>query len=95
MIESDRLPYSDAYRSFCEATQAPIQDLAISGGEDYELLFTVNPEQEAEIEALSGREDFPILTRVGQVEAGEENLFVEDEAGGRRVLEKGGFDHFA
>lgn len=67
-------------------------DLALSGGEDYEICFAarsggVEPHLEAFREAFTCD-----LARVGRVEAGE-GVFLERE-GGRVPLERGGFQHF-
>ena len=67
-------------------------NLALQGGEDYELMFTANPGAEPGILAL-GRELSMSLTRIGMVEAGA-GVVLEDERGGRTVPGDGGFDHF-
>lgn len=39
VVDVDRIPVSDALRNYCENDREAILDYAISGGEDYELLF--------------------------------------------------------
>jgi thiamine-monophosphate kinase len=68
------------------------RECLLSGGDDYELLFTASPKRRADVEAL-GRELNVPLTRIGHIEAGEPRLQVLD-AQGRPVAHKGGFDHF-
>jgi len=42
-LESSRLPLSDAFREFCRREGKDPVRLALCGGEDYELLFTISP----------------------------------------------------
>ena len=63
----------------------------LSGGDDYELVFTAPPAQRAAIERLSGE---PRLTRVGAILAGAATLRVLDERGAPIAVARG-YDHFA
>lgn len=67
-------------------------NLALKGGEDYELMFTASPGAEPGILAL-GRELSMSLTRIGMVETGA-GVVLEDERGRRTPPGEGGFDHF-
>ena len=69
------------------------KDCVLSGGDDYELVFTAARERRKEIEALS-RELGVALTRIGTVQPGQPRLVVLDAAGKPMQL-RGGFDHFA
>lgn len=68
-------------------------NLALEGGEDYELMFTAPAGTRARILEL-GRELSVRLTRVGSVERGA-GVVLEDRQGRRTVPGHGGFDHFA
>ncbi len=70
-------------------------NLALEGGEDYELMFTADTDAEARILAL-GRELSVPLTRIGTVE-GNVGVVLEGKGGRRRVPSSpgGGYDHFA
>ena len=68
-------------------------NLALEGGEDYELMFTAHPGAESRILAL-GQELSVSLTRIGTVEPGM-GVVLEDQGGGRAIAGRGGFDHFA
>lgn len=66
--------------------------LALTGGEDYEICFTVGPGGLDE-HADDFRRTFGLsLTRVGRVEVGQ-GVVLEDPAGRRRPLPSGGFSH--
>lgn len=67
-------------------------ECVLSGGDDYELLFTSAPARRAELEAL-GAELGIALTRVGSIRAGAPEIELLDAAG--RVMPRvAGFDHF-
>lgn len=76
-------------------------ELALSGGEDYEILFTAPATVRERLEAwgargLAGRSGAgrPVLTRIGEVMTG--SGVVRVGAGGERTpVRGGGFDHFA
>jgi thiamine-monophosphate kinase len=67
-------------------------ECVLSGGDDYELLFTAAPGRRAELEALAGEVDVA-LTRVGSIRAGAPTLELLDAAG-RAMPRVGGYDHF-
>ena len=68
-------------------------NLALVGGEDYELMFTANPGMESRILALGEELSVPLI-RIGMVEAGT-GVVLEDERGRRTDAGDAGFDHFA
>jgi thiamine-monophosphate kinase len=84
---ADALPLSAAARDLPGAREA-----ALSGGDDYELLFTAPAGRRAAIEALSSQLDLP-LTRIGAIQAGPD-LQVLDEAGREIPISKAGWQHF-
>ena len=68
-------------------------NLALEGGEDYELMFTAPAGAGSRIRAL-GQEMALALTRIGSVEEGT-GVVLEDLRGRRRDPGRGGYDHFA
>ena len=84
------LPRPAAFRELGDAQLE--QDCVISGGDDYELLFTAAAERRGELAALAAELALP-LTRIGTMQAGEPRLVVLDDQG--RPMSYGrGFDHF-
>jgi thiamine-monophosphate kinase len=63
--------------------------LALHGGEDYQLLFTVNPDRAGEIGRIAGRFR---LSRIGRMTRGTDVLLVEAR-GKKRPLEPKGYEH--
>jgi thiamine-monophosphate kinase len=86
-LHAAALPLSPAARDLPGA-----RDAALSGGDDYELLFTAPPERRAEIQALARRLDLP-LTRIGAIHV-EPGLQVLDEAERELTILKAGWQHF-
>lgn len=82
-------------RAACIA-QLPVDDaraLALSGGDDYELLFGAAPENRAGIVAAA-RSAGVMVTRIGRVTAGA-GVRLIDERGRAHDLAPRGYDHFA
>ncbi len=80
-IEAGLVPLSPAA---CAAGLA-WRETCLTGGDDYELLLAVAPENAARLP--------PGLTRIGTFVAGDE-VRVVDEAGRRLTFERGGWSHF-
>ncbi len=85
-VEASSLPIS------AELLQASpdAEALALHGGEDYELLFTVAPHA---IENLTRIQLGCKITRIGSIREGTGMVLVDAE-GRRKPLEKNGFQHF-
>jgi thiamine-monophosphate kinase len=86
IVRYDQVP-RDA--SFKELKNDPDfeRQCVLSGGDDYELLFTAPKEKRAAVQALPG------VTRIGEISPAQ-GLQILDK-GGKPVAHKGGFDHFA
>ena len=69
------------------------RDCVLSGGDDYELVFTAAVEQRDALASLARDIDLP-LSRIGSMVEGERKLTVLD-ADGRELRFRGAFDHFA
>lgn len=89
-IDLDALPYSDALRR--HATPELACRWALSGGEDYELCFTVPELNRGALEVALGQLGTP-FTCIGQMSADIEGLhFMQD--GKEITLDWKGYDHF-
>lgn len=88
-LELARLPLSDEYRAACGADPYA---LALSGGEDYELLFCIPREKEARVkELLKGLGlRFSVIGEITR----ESSLQLATPEGGAYQPGKRGFDHF-
>ena len=88
-IELSRLPLPEALRQQPEAVR---WQLALAGGDDYELCFTAAPEHQASLEALAGRAGLS-LSPIGRIVAAEPGI-VWRYAGRPCPLQLQGWDHF-
>jgi thiamine-monophosphate kinase len=86
-VDADRLPRSAAMREMFDEREC--LEFALSGGDDYELLFTVSPDRADELE----RAALPVaVTRIGEMVEGRS---VTCTSGGvPMALGRRGYDHF-
>lgn len=89
-IWADKLPLSRAYRTL--AGKAGTR-YALSGGEDYELLFCARKRDRGRIEKLHTRAPVAI-TRIGTCDSGKNGIVVLDPAGNPIETRAAGHDHF-
>ena len=89
-VEYERIPRSGVFQSLGDAELE--RACILSGGDDYELIFTAPASRRDAIVAL-GRELGLALTRIGAIEAGEPRVVVRD-AKGQPIAHGGGYDHF-
>nr|WP_315079099.1 thiamine-phosphate kinase [uncultured Kosakonia sp.] len=90
-IDLDAIPLSDAMRRHVEPDQA--LRWALSGGEDYELCFTVPELNRGALDVAIGQLGAP-FTCIGQMGADGEGLYFTRE-GKAVTLDWKGYDHFA
>jgi len=90
VVDYARIPRPTLFATL--ADPALERDCVLSGGDDYELLFTAPPERRSQLQLLSGELDLA-LTRIGIIQAGAVQLLVRD-AQGKPMTHGGGYDHF-
>jgi len=89
---------ADAATGTVAAASAPgvgieaLRTCALSGGDDYELVFTAAPSARAAVEQ-AGKESFTRVTRIGRIDA-EAGLRIVDASGSPVAQRFGSFDHF-
>jgi thiamine-monophosphate kinase len=91
-IDAAALPPADGVPEIAAAAKRDPFDLALSGGEDYELLASIAPERFEQAEQAVRDAEGIALTRIGEVVAG---AGVEIRLPGGRLVEPGGFDQLA
>ncbi len=87
VVEAAEIPLSEAGRMLPGARSS-----ALSGGDDYELLFTLPAERRSLLPTLAEQLDLP-LTVIGRIRA-EPGLEVVDEEGRPMRLDRLGWRHF-
>jgi thiamine-monophosphate kinase len=90
-VDVDALPRSVAFR--LAVPRAAQRELALAGGDDYELAFSCAADQVERLAAEAAASGTRI-TRIGTVEAGR-GLRLVDGAGAPVALARAGHDHFA
>lgn len=91
-IEAARVPLSPAARAAMAADDSLLATV-LTGGDDYELLFTAPPSASAAIQAV-GREAGVDVTAIGSMVAGE-GVSVQGRDGRPLALARGGWRHFS
>lgn len=93
-ILAERLPISPATRAVAEAAGKDPVELALYGGEDYELLFTAPPERVEElVEAVRAATGTPV-TAIGEMVAPSSGRCLVHGDGRSEPLEPRSWDHF-
>ena len=90
-IDGDSLPLSEALKEYAASRGTDPSQIAMAGGEDYELLFTAPAERSAVVVAACRATDTPVV-RVGRttVSTAVEAVFAD----GRTMPVPTGFEHF-
>ena len=91
VVEASRLPIDGVVREICGRRALDPLMLALHGGEDYELLFTVAPEN---VSRLPKRVDGVSVTRIGEIKEANEGVRISEGAKLWK-LEPGGWEHFS
>ena len=91
VIEVAALPLSNGYRTLLGTDD---WQLALTGGEDYELLFSAPVDARSEISDVAAQSGCPI-TRIGSLGPHAEGVRVTLADNVRSATEFTGFDHFA
>jgi thiamine-monophosphate kinase len=92
-IDVDALPVCEATRAVAQALGRDPLRWALSGGEDYELLFTATADRAGELaRAVADRTGTPVH-RIGEVRPPGEGVRFVDGGGHPHAVEPG-FDHF-
>ncbi len=88
VVHPELLPLSDAIKKAAGRLKRPPLQYALSGGEDYELLFTAPPAKVKKLRSLK----LP-LAEVGSITRGKA-IYLAAGAGNRKLLVPSGYDHF-
>ncbi len=92
-IEATRVPFSPAVTALI-ATEPALLGRAVTGGDDYELLFTVPPGRRAALDAVAAAAD-PVVTEIGRIEgAATPRVRLVGADGAAMALTQTGWSHF-
>ncbi|MCK9418527.1 MAG: thiamine-monophosphate kinase [Nitrospirae bacterium] len=88
VLRSDAIPLSRSLLRSADHLNKPALHYALSGGEDYELLFTVPSAQMKKLQALH----IPV-TEIGMIMT-EKRMYLVNAAGRKTALKPSGYNHF-
>lgn len=88
VVEADRIPADDHLRG---AFPDRWLELALGGGEDYEIVFTATADVMASVTERLGEG----ISVIGRIEDGDGSVKIVDSDGNEIVVGSGGWDHFA
>ncbi|MDP1768177.1 MAG: thiamine-phosphate kinase [Nitrospirota bacterium] len=92
-LDLGALPLSPACRAYAAARQLDPVALALTGGEDYELLFTLSPRHQAQAERAAMTHRFRI-TCIGIVRPARHGILAVGPEGKKRPLPITSYEHF-
>lgn len=92
LIYAERIPVSQRITKVCKSLNLSPLNLALSSGEEYELLFTLSPGNERKLKRVTkGRYK---VTLIGEIRNKKEGVKILDLDGKIRNLKKTGYTHF-
>jgi thiamine-monophosphate kinase len=92
-VDLDAIPLSESTRAVASALGVDPLGWALSGGEDYELLFTAAPDHTAELILLVTERLGTPVHRIGEMRPAADGVRFLDQGGRARAVDPG-FDHF-
>ncbi len=90
----DQIPLSKNFRKVAGRFSPAPWDLALSGGEDYELLFTVSPRRLRALDQWSKKNRTPVFP-IGEITKRTGRVEVKDKEGHLYRPNQEGFEHFS
>ncbi|MFH1874248.1 MAG: thiamine-phosphate kinase [Pseudomonadota bacterium] len=90
-LQAENIPLLADFNNIAQELKVDPWELALTGGEDYELVFTVSPGNQAIVEKNSL--EFKI-TMIGKIVKDSKQQLILDKNGKGLVLNKKGYDHF-
>ena len=93
-IYEANLPFSQALNSVCQQKSSILTNLALHGGEDYELLFTIRQEDVRKLSKLFLKTGAPI-SHIGEITKSSGKIILKKKNGRKKSLKPSmGFNHF-
>jgi thiamine-monophosphate kinase len=94
LICEQKIPVSRSLLKVASLLGKSPLDLALSSGEEYELLFTIRKDQEKKLHFLRRKNRNFKITVVGEIKDKKEGLKILDSQGRLKKLKRSGFSHF-
>ena len=94
LILEEKIPISRNLLKMAHVLKKSPLDLALSSGEEYELLFTIKKDQEKKLKYLKKKAANLKITVVGEIKDKKEGLKILDSKGKLKNLKRAGYSHF-
>jgi thiamine-monophosphate kinase len=91
-LEAAAIPLSAGVRMVAQELGRSPLDLALKGGEDYQLLFTSPPDRSEQLSQVFRQAGLPQPVKIGEIISGREVVLAG--ADGEEIISGSGFDHF-
>ncbi len=92
LIYAEKVPISQKIKKFGKSLRVPPLSLALSSGEEYELLFTLRARDQAKLKKIT-KGKFKV-TLIGEIRKSEEGVKILGLNSKIRSLKKSGYTHF-
>jgi thiamine-monophosphate kinase len=92
LIYAEKIPVSQRITKTCKSLNLSPLNFALSSGEEYELLFTLNPKDEGKIKKIT-QGKFKIAL-IGEIKSKKDEIKILERDGEIRDLRKTGYTHF-
>ena len=93
ILHENAIPLSPCLTGICAHNRLNPLNFALSGGEDYELLFTLHPDDVKNLNRQFLHADVPV-TQIGEITS-ETGVMISGTDGAKKTLQNAmGFDHF-
>ncbi|MCK5166301.1 MAG: thiamine-phosphate kinase [Rhodospirillaceae bacterium] len=96
-IQLSNIPLSSAAKVLLDYDPTRVHKAAFGGGDDYELLFCLSPENSEQLNLLKSKTPFCKIGKIGTISEKSQNkghaVKIVDPKGENVVVESGGWDH--
>jgi len=91
-LAGETIPVSPGVETVARLTDQDPLNLALQGGEDYQLLFTSSAEQAARLSQAFAQAGLEAPSLIGELVPGEEVVLITGKT--EKIISEGGYDHF-
>lgn len=91
-LAAEEIPLSPGVRAVAHMVGKDPLDLALQGGEDFQLLFTSSPEQASRVPDFFRRAGLAVPRRIGEISPGKEVVLIAENK--EKIISGGGYNHF-
>ncbi|MEJ2071739.1 MAG: thiamine-phosphate kinase [Syntrophobacterales bacterium] len=91
-VAAENLPLSPGVRPVARMLGKDPEELALQGGEDYQLLFTSSPAQASRVPETFTQAGLEAPSHIGEISPGDEVVLITGKK--EKIISRGGYDHF-